>query len=212
MASTVIIHGKKVTEQSPRYGRPECDLWGVTRANVKYWMPSPHGELKDWTAWFDTHDPNPNGNYPGSKARRPEQWDWFKTLDGSKPVYLHTAPDPDVPGSVRFPIDDLKAAFPYPLGYWGCTVAEMIGFAMLKGYERIILNGIGVSQSPEHRTLHESILAMIYLARGRGLTVEIEGPSIYRIPTTTYGYDAFGYYDTPDWQVRQQRYARRRVR
>jgi hypothetical protein len=48
-----------------------------------------------------------------------------------------------------------------------------------------------------HRIWHESILAMLFYARGRGVIVEIEGPSVYRTPNTVYGYTTFGPHDTP---------------
>src|SRR5688500_17698504 len=48
---TVIIHGKRVSELSPKVRWPHAELWGVTRCNVVYWRES----LIDWDRWFDLH-------------------------------------------------------------------------------------------------------------------------------------------------------------
>src|SRR5678816_1417806 len=81
---SVIIHGKKVTAQSPRHGRPTCALWGVTRANVKFW----DGTLTDWTEWVDVHPLTARLGFAGIPERRPEAWAWYRRQDASRPIYF----------------------------------------------------------------------------------------------------------------------------
>src|SRR6266496_358730 len=148
---TVIIHGKRVSIPSPRKGREECELWGVTRCNVKFWG----GQLHDWTRWFDIHPLTPVGLFKGIPQRRPKAWHWYREQDGTRPLYLQ-APKTDeqrrlfnlVPGAVVFPLPLIQEAFPVS-GQLNrtfiCQTGMMIAFAVLEGFDRIILNGIGVA-------------------------------------------------------------------
>src|SRR5688572_11722173 len=118
LAKTVIIHGKRDSPESPRKGRPECALWGVTRANTHYWG----SRLSDWTAWFDIHPLTQAGRFDGIPQRRPATWDWFKAQDGKRPIYLmdpEVSDDPvrarelfaQVPGATVFPIREIQDRF-----------------------------------------------------------------------------------------------------
>jgi hypothetical protein len=193
MKKSVIIHGKKVTEHSPRKGREHCELWGVTRSNQRYW----DGELTDWTRWFDLHwiqpRKSPTGHpWPGLKKRRPQTWDWYKAQDASRPIYLQEVVK-EIPASVRFPIEDVLAKFPGDLGVWTCQVDLMMAFALMEGFEQIILNGIGVGDRASYQVLHKGIAQWITYARATGVEVIVEAPSVYATNPLVYGYDFIGY-------------------
>ncbi len=194
-ASTLIIHGVKISDQSPRHGRPECDLWGVTRCNVKYWG----GKLDDWTAWHDYHALIGSRQCERLSTRRPDNWQWMCAQDGSRPIYLHDpklAFDPvraqaefnKVPGATVFPLDAVRATFPWVDGEWyDCQVALMIAFALHLGqYDRIIFNGIGTRGSEMIMLSHIGTLYWMAAARALGVDVVIEGPSIYHQPKGIY--------------------------
>lgn len=202
---TVIIHGKRISPQSPRDGRPECALWGISRANCRYWQ----GQLHDWTEWVDVHPLTATQEFPGIPERRPDAWKWMREQDGSRPIWLqapeaHRPEDQalalarfnEIPGARRFPIREVQHAFPVngePNRWFVEQAGMMIGKACLDGYERIILNGIGCVSTLAFERTHRSILYWIAYVRGRGLTVEIEGPSIYHMPGKIYAYETFNY-------------------
>jgi hypothetical protein len=210
---TVIIHGKRVSDHSPRHGRPACDLWGVTRANARFW----HGRLHDWTEWTDVHPLVPAGRFTGIPERRPDAWSWMKRQDGSRPIFLQ-APEhhprehyqqaldrfSEIPGAVRFPIREIQKAFPIQRVVDGVVVnapntwfveqtGMMIAHALLRGYQRIILNGVGCVTRIDWQVAHRSILYWMAEARGRGVIVEVEGPSIFHTPAQLYAYERFNY-------------------
>ena len=202
---TVIIHGKRVSVLSPRHGRPECELWGVTRANPKFWS----GALKDWTRWFDMHPLVAAGQFPGIADRRPEAWHWYQKQDATRPIYLQ-APRAhpvhaqeqaarrfaEIPGAVEFPLDQVLAAFPIlddGDGWYICMVGMMMAYALVEGFEHIILNGIGTNPRIDFQHLHRDTLYWIGLARGRGVRVTIEGPSTYHTPAQVYAYEVLHY-------------------
>jgi hypothetical protein len=213
---TVIIHGKKISDLSPRAGRPECELWGVTRANCRFWQ----GRLRDWTAWCDVHPLTQTGRFPGIPQRRPDAWAWYLAQDGTRPIYLQ-APESHhpkdqaealrlfnlVPGAARFPIRDIQRAAPIN-GEPNRWFVEMAGMLIAKAvlldrFEKIILNGIGCVSTTEFYIAHKSIPYWIAFARGRGVQVEIEGPSAFHTPREIYAYERFNY-DELD-QAREER-------
>lgn len=220
---TVIIHGRKVSPHSPRAGREDCELWGVTRANAR---GGPHfwgGKLTDWTRWFDLHPLTQTDRFPGIPERRPDAWAWYCAQDGSRPIYLqgpeYTRPANRalaeerfrmVRGAVSFPVREVQAAFPVDQGrgpepnrWFIEQTGFMIAFALLEGFERIILNGIGTMTTMEFKVAHETILYWMAFARGRGAEVFIEGPSIYKMPGSIYAFEKFNYDELA--QARQER-------
>ncbi len=198
---TVIIHGKRVSDLSPRHGRPECDLWGVTRGNDHFWGE----QLVDWTEWYDVHPLVPMGPFAGIPERRPATWDWYKKQDGTRPIYLMRPTSPreqdlfnQVPGAVPFPIEDLMDGFPIagaPCTWFLCQVGMMIAKAIFNEYERIILNGVGVSFRVDFQHIHRDTLYWIAFARGIGIDVVVEGPSTYHAPQQIYAYGKLSYDD-----------------
>ena len=222
--TTVIIHGKRFTDhyRSPREGREDCELWGVTRANCRFWQ----GRLLDWTRWCDVHPLVESPTFPGIPQRRPDAWAWYRAQDGTRPIYLQ-APEAHppaaqaealrlfnlVPGARRFPIREIQQAFPIngePNRWFVEQVGMMMAQVLLEGVaERIILNGIGCMTTAEFQIAHRSILYWIAFARGRGVVVEIEGPSIFHTPRQIYAYEKFNYDELAQARVDKQRAALR---
>lgn len=191
---TVIIHGKRVSDLSPKWTWPNAELWGVTRCNVLYWRET----LPDWDRWFDIHPLHPEPHHRGILEKRPEAWDWYTRQRGGRPIYLIET-HPDVPDSVAFPRKDVEAFLqPYFDGYpsqFTVSVDWMIPFAIMLGFQRIVLNGIGTRFEPDFQYAHQGIWHWIGFARGMGVEVLIEGPSCYRMPEKVYGYEAAA----PEW-------------
>jgi hypothetical protein len=196
---TVIIHGIRITKElvSPRAGRSYADLWGLTRCNQKYWG----GRLTDWTEWFDMHPLESSGEWLGIRARRPEAWAWYAEQEKGRPIWM-AAHHPQIAASQRFPLEALQQHFPVvqdlaigvePCRQFTCMLDYVIAFAIYRGYRRIVLNGIGFATDAGHQFVHRGILYWIGFARGLGVEVLVDAPSVYRMPEQLYGYERFGF-------------------
>lgn len=185
---TVIIHGKRVTELSPKLRWPHAELWGVTRCNVLYWRES----LTDWDRWFDIHPVESTDYHRGILAKRPEAWAWYCRQPVGRPIYL-TEPHPDVPASVAFPrqmVQDTLQTTRFTV-----SVDWMIGLALCEGFRRIVLNGIGTRFEPDYQYAHKGIAYWIGRAEGAGVELIVEGPSCYASPEQVYGFEC----GAPQW-------------
>lgn len=202
---TVIIHGVRITKElvSPRAGRAHAELWGLTRCNQKYWG----GRLEDWTRWFDLHPLESSGEWQGIKERRPAAWDWYREQDPARPIYM-AAKHREIRASVAFDLARVQEAFALvenlerglePCRQFTCMLDFVIAFAILEGFERIILNGIGFATDPGHQYVHRGILYWIGFFRGMGFAsggryeLLIDEPSVYAMPREIYGYQRFGF-------------------
>lgn len=179
---TVIIHGKRVSELSPKLRWPHAELWGVTRCNVVYWRES----LTDWDRWFDIHPVDSTEFHRGILAKRPEALAWYARQSVGRPIYL-TEPHPGIPASVAFPRQWVQDTL--HTSRFTVSVDWMIGLALCEGFERIVLNGVGTRMEPDFQYSHKGILYWIGFAEGRGVDVVIEGPSCYAMPEKVYGYE-----------------------
>lgn len=205
--ATVIIHGAQIpgTTRSPKHGRPAAQLWGCTRANVKYWG----GRLTDWDAWFDVHPLVKTKDFAGIAQRRPEAWNWYRQQDGRRPIYLQ-APEAhadqarastffqQVPGARRFPIGEIQEFYKLRERWDGpleacraffCQVGMMMAYAGYLGFDTVVLNGIGQPQHVAHQHLHRDIGYWQGYLRGRGIDVVIDGRSTFLMPEQLYAYD-----------------------
>ena len=179
---TVVITGRRISHESPKVRWPHATLWGVTRCNTFYWRES----LLDWDAWFDLHPVHPTEFHKGILAKRPEAWEWYTRQRDGKPIYLLET-HPDVPDSARFPREMVQAYF--RTTRFTVSVDWLMAFAILQGYQRIVLNGIGTRMEPTYQYAHKGILYWVGYARGRGIEVVTEGPSCYAEPDKVYGYE-----------------------
>ena len=194
---SVIFMGKRKGHGSPRDKWPDAELWGVTHSNQKY---GKYGYITDWSQWWDLHPVNDTPHYRGIKAKRPKTYAWYQTLPGPnspgyRPVWL-LEKDPTIPASVVFPWERMVDAFRIhdePGTWFTCQVDWMMAYAILEGYERIILAGHGVSLDPNHMVAHRGILYWVAVARERGIEVTVQPPSWYRAPEKPYGVAAGGF-------------------
>jgi hypothetical protein len=186
---TVIIHGKKVSETSPKRRWPGAELWGLGRCNTFYWCRT----LTDWDRWFDLHPVERTPHHKGIQIMRPDAWAWYQRLDQRRPVYL-LAHHPAVPASIPFPrawVQETLPGSPFTV-----SVDWVIALALCEGFDRVVLNGIGTRRDPEYAYSHQGILYWIGFARGRGVDVVVEGPSCYATPPHVYGYEC----GAPAWE------------
>lgn len=196
---SVIFLGKRTVPGSPRVRWPEAELWGTTHSNVKYAAKRDKqgrvlGTVDDWTAWWDLHPFDPVIGYEGIKKKRPATYRWYQTLPGPgqpgyRPLWLAEL-DPTIPAGVLFPTQRVLEAFAIdgePGGWFTCQVDLMMAYAILEGYEHIILHGHGVSRELKHMIDHVGIVYWIAVARERGIRVTVVPPSWYLAPKHPYG-------------------------
>jgi len=188
---TVIFLGKRKTAGSPLEQWPDAELWGTTHSNQKY--AKQYGTVDDWHAWWDLHPFDPVPGYPGIKKKRQKTYRWYQTLPGPdqpgyRPLWLVEL-DPTIPAGVLFPKQRILDAFPREVhGRWfTCQVDLMMAYAILEGYEHIILHGHGISRELSHMVDHCGVLVWMTVARERGIQVTILPPSWYLGPKHPYG-------------------------
>jgi len=196
---TVIIHGVRITKElvSPRTGREYADLWGLTRCNVKFWQ----GRLLDWSEWWDLHPLETVGEWQGIRERRPLAWEWYRDQGPGRPIWM-AKQHPQISGSRTFDLARVQREFALvenlerglePCRQFTCMLDFVIADAIVRGYRRIILNGIGFATDVGHQFVHRGILYWIGFARGRGLEVLVDEPSVYQMPREIYAYERFGF-------------------
>jgi hypothetical protein len=95
---------------------------------------------------------------------------------------------PDVPNSVRYPIEQVIALTP-GYTYLTSSVAYAIALAVLKGYERIEIYGAEMETNTEYGHQRQGVAFWIGLALGRGIDVEHFSPKFWLAPLYAYGDD-----------------------
>lgn len=200
---SVVFIGKRTIPGSPKTQWPDAELWGATHSFTKYQKKL--GPLEGWDQWFDLHTFGPTKDnagrvfYKGIKQRRPHSYDWYRTLPGPnqpgyRPLWL-LEPDPTIPAGVIFPLAEVRKEFAIfddmdqktPGGWWTCQIDLEIAFAIMQGFDHLILHGHGISADVRHFANHRGILYWIGYARGRGVRISVLSPSTwYRAPLKAY--------------------------
>jgi hypothetical protein len=145
-----------------------------------------------YTRWFNLH------SRAHMEKTYPRGLKWYLSRDGSKPIYTQKF-WADIPGCQAFPHSKIQSFF--NTNYFTCSIAWLIAFAILEGFERIELWGFRLSDGkPGHAHAWERPCFFYWVkqARDRGIEVtyqqEIQAlPHIAGDPSTydgpLYGYD-----------------------
>lgn len=212
MQSSLIISGHRITKASPRLGREDHDLWTVTHVNQKWW----HGTLTDWTEHHDYHPLTTTPRFDALPVRKAPTWKWLTKQDGTKPIYLQDpqyASDPilarerfaQVPGAVALPLEAIREFHKLRSGelesLFYCQVGLMLAFASMRGYTRIVFNGIGDIKTVQQEYNHRCVYYWMGKVRGMGIDLVVEGPSCYRQPLEVYAHEQVTF---PDLAAQRQ--------
>lgn len=192
---SVVFLGKRETKGSPKQQWPDADLWGTTHSYTRYLKRC--GPIDDWDEWFDLHPFNRVPGYIGIKERRPDTFLWYQQLPGPsqpryRPLWLAEL-DPSIKAGKRFPTEEVLAAFPEHKNWFICQTDLMMAYAILRGYEHIILHGHGMKFETSHMLDHVGMLVWMAVARERGIYVEIVGKSWYLGQAKPYGVSLDGW-------------------
>jgi hypothetical protein len=147
----IVGSGSNTRDAAP-FNDPSFDIWVFNEAGNSKWC-------KRWDAVFQMHEPE---IYKGHNTKDAKHWDWLQQKHG-KPVYMQEI-DPDVPDSVRFPIEDALAVTDED--YFATTFAYMAALALLQGYEYVEIHGVELSHS-EYKYQAECWRYWIGVLKGR---------------------------------------------
>lgn len=121
--------------------------------------------------WYEIHDPEENRDgSPGFRRAHPEYWEWLKTLDC--PVYMNRE-YPEIPNSVAFPFEKLRAIFG---DVFGGSASWMTGQMIAEHCEgqttgKVNYVGVHLSQEGEYHDEARGLCFLMGWASGRGIQV-----------------------------------------
>ncbi len=137
----------------------------------------------------------------------PDALAWYAQQD--KPVYL-IEPVPEVPTSVRFPIDQIQRFFARETRNgvqletcFGCSVDFLIAFALMEGFEHIDLQGIECRSEEEYRDQARSVMFWMGRGMGMGRVVTCSDTSGLCMVPAIYGYNVPTGAPTPPGQPKE---------
>lgn len=135
----------------------DVEIWGENQL----FRP---GFLKRANRWFELHT---RTLYETPlDLRRPANYaKWLSDFPG--PVYL-TEARPDIPNSVRYPIEAVAADVG---NYFTSTIAYMLGLAIHEKFTTIHLYGVDMAEKAEYAQQRACCEYLIGVARGRGIEV-----------------------------------------
>ena len=113
-----------------------------------------------------------------------KHYDWLKST--SIPVLMQDHYE-DVPASVKFPLDEIRAEFKGAPEYYTSSVAYSISFAVYKKYKRIELYGVEMETNTEYAHQRPGVAYWCGIAIGRGIEVDFHSRQFFQSPM--YGYD-----------------------
>ena len=125
---------------------------------------------------------------------------YYEWLQQEHPFPIYMLEDyPDVPSAVRYPIEDIKSAFPNLTRrhrekpakikhYFTSSVCYALALAIMQGYERIEVYGTEFESPTEYAQQRDAFMYWVGIALGRGLEVEIV-TSTGLLSEPLYGYE-----------------------
>ncbi len=103
--------------------------------------------------WFEQHMRHEIENDPNVIARHPHHLQKMRDFGAmGVPIYMQEV-QPDVPNSVRFPIEEATRMFG---DYWTNSISYMIALALMEGFKEVGLYGVNMAQdclAPDMRVL-----------------------------------------------------------
>ena len=130
----VIIVGHGTPGNPPPFGQDNVHLWGI---NAVYQDFAPEDVLR-FQSWFQLHSPEYMTRHWSEDW--PAHRKWLELPHHPFPVYMQRHYE-EFPRSQQFPRERIIHELPRG-NYQTCTASWLISFAILEGYEEIVLWGI----------------------------------------------------------------------
>ena len=160
------------------------EVWGLNELYRYMEIPKFH-------RWFEIH----GREYLCADDEGKRHIEDLKSILGPIPIYMQKHHE-DIPGSVRFPIDELIEGFGGKNGiganYFTNCPAEMIAFAIAMGYREIHVYGVDMAQDSEYATQRPCCEYWLGRAMGMGIKVFVPDLSDLLKCVGTYGYEDAG--------------------
>jgi hypothetical protein len=181
-------YAKKLLEQYSPYVPGEIDVWWLNKMHELSWWD----EIEPFiTMYWDIH--------PFFRMERRREWNHLNWLLETYEERTYTGPImmrrkyERVPKSIGYPIRAVAEQVPGAdvRTLFGCTHSMMMGYAILRGYERIECYGVNL-MNPVETYLEKPSWALWYgVALAKGIEVDLTH-SPYLLPTVTYFNDRLG--------------------
>lgn len=160
----IIVGFAESTRQLVPFSRTDYEVWGLNELYRAPW-DGRYGQPR-WDRWFEMHRPS----QADFKHRSQEHFKYLSKL--SCPVFMADRV-PEVPNSVRYPIEAVEAAFcnmpPKANRYFTNTISYQIALAILEGYGEIRIYGVDMAQASEYGVERPSCEWWMGVAFGRGI-------------------------------------------
>lgn len=173
---TVVIAASHPNRVRCNFERTDCDYWAFNEAKQNFQTRA--------DVIFQVHREEIWRNPLNRNS--PDHAKWLLTQTET-PVIMQ-AVYPDVPASIAYPIDEIKAAF--GPAYFTSSAAYAIALAALLGYKRIEIYGCEMATGTEYAYQRDGYAYWVGIARGRGIEV-IEDNEILKAPLYGYEGEAF---------------------
>jgi hypothetical protein len=182
----IIDADKAIVEVNPP--RPEVAICGFASSS-RHLIPVDNDQVEIWglnqlyrhidraDRWFDIHRHWEEDNVEGTDHPK-----WLREC--GIPVYM-VKRDPELPTSVRFPIENSITS---ALDYFTSTVAYMLALAISEGFSKIHLYGIDLVVGTEYEVQKACVEFWLGMAHGKGIDLEIPNQSALLSQTHRYGY------------------------
>jgi len=146
-------------EVVPLFEDPDFEIWGLNQLYMAFPEITEHA-----TRWFQLHE----RKFYDAAIRDHKHSAWMgaqKTF----PIYMQQ-PEPDIPMSVKFPIQTMLANFGE---YFTNSISWEIALAVYEGFEEIHIYGVDMAQDDEYTEQRPSVEYFIGIAKGRGIRVHV---------------------------------------
>ena len=165
--------------QKAPFGDPSWEIWGL---NELYML------VPRFSRWFELHT---RDVYEADKKRTSDHIYAMRAM--TIPVYMLQV-WPDIPMSVRYPLEAIAQAFPNPGGagarpYLTNSISYMLALAILEGCTELGVYGVDMAHDTEYGIQKPSCEYFIGIAQGRGIKVTLPPDCELLKADFLYGYE-----------------------
>ena len=184
MSKKVAIVGFAGTRDMAPYDDPECEIWSVN--NLYKFIPRTD-------RIFQLHSRLALENEVHGVSSK-EHLDFLRNTE--IPVYMQEK-YPDIPASVRYPLEEMVEEFGIPRtndmqtkdAYFTNTISFMIALAIYEGFTDIYIYGVDMAVAIEYREQRPSCEYYIGIAKGRGINIYMPAECDLLKSRFIYGYE-----------------------